>query len=220
MQSAESSILDSLSPAGKAALLERSIEKSYSAGEILWITGDEPAGLTLVVDGKIRIVRGTGGRQTVIHTGEAGSTLGEIPFFTRGKYPATAIASEPTRCLVITRAAFDHALRVDPALAYALLARLSWRVEHLVERVNSLSSHGVTERLARYVIERAKATSTPTFSLGMTQGELAEELGSVREVIVRALRQLKESGAINARDRGRYAVGNQRTLHEAAGIDD
>jgi CRP/FNR family transcriptional regulator len=218
MQSGATSILDALSPAGRAALLERSIEKTYSAGEVLWIAGDTPAGMTLVVEGKVRIVRGSGGRQTAIHSGEAGSTLGEIPFFTRSTYPATAIAAEPTRCLIITHAAFDHALRVDPELAYVLLDRLSKRVQHLVERVGRLTSHGVTARLAQYLIERAGASTAPTFSLGMTQAELAEELGTVREVIVRALRQLKDAGAIASRASGRFAVVDPGLLREAADV--
>jgi CRP/FNR family transcriptional regulator len=218
MRSGVTSILDALSPAGRAALLERSIEKTYSAGEVLWIAGDTPAGMTLVVEGKVRIVRGSGGRQTAIHSGEAGSTLGEIPFFTRSTYPATAIAAEPTRCLIITHAAFDHALRVDPELAYVLLDRLSKRVKHLVERVGRLTSHGVTARLAQYLIERAGASTAPTFSLGMTQAELAEELGTVREVIVRALRQLKDAGAIASRASGRFAVVDPGLLREAADV--
>jgi CRP/FNR family transcriptional regulator len=218
MQSGATSILDALSPAGRAALLERSIEKTYSAGEVLWIAGDTPAGMTLVVEGKVRIVRGSGGRQTAIHSGEAGSTLGEIPFFTRSTYPATAIAAEPTRCLIITHAAFDHALRVDPELAYVLLDRLSKRVQHLVERVGRLTSHGVTARLAQYLIERAGASTAPTFSLGMTQAELAEELGTVREVIVRAMRQLKDAGAIASRASGRFAVVDPGLLREAADV--
>lgn len=219
MQSAERSILDSISAAGKAALLERSIERSYSPGEVLWIAGDKPAGLTLVVEGKVRIVRASGGRQTVIHTGEAGETLGEIPFFTESTYPATAVAAEPTRCLLITHAAFDHALKVDTGVAYALLARLSRRVEHLVERINGLSSQDVSERLARFLLERSKISLAPTFSLGMTQTELAEELGTVREVVVRSLRQLKNSGAIVSRAGGRYAVASLPALIEAAGVD-
>ena len=219
MRDHETSILDSLTAAGKAALLERSIERSYATGQVLWNAGDTPVGLTLVIEGKVRIVRGTSGRQTVIHSGDAGATLGEIPFFTNSTYPATAIASEPTRCLVITRAAFDHALRVDPGLAYALLARLSNRVQSLVERVGRLTSHSVLARLAQFIVQRSSATSTPTFSLGMTQAELAEELGTVREVVVRALRELRESGAISPADHGRYVVSNIETLKRAAGID-
>jgi CRP-like cAMP-binding protein len=122
--------------------------------------------------------------------------------------------------VLITHAALDHALKVDTGLAYALLARLSRRVEHLVERVNNLSSRGVSQRLARFLLDRATASSAPTFSLGMTQGELAEELGTVREVVVRSLRQLKDSGAIAARAGGRYAIGELEILREAAGVDD
>ncbi|MEO7367283.1 MAG: Crp/Fnr family transcriptional regulator [Gemmatimonadaceae bacterium] len=220
MSDVEVPLLDSLTDSAKASFIRRSIEKKYSAGQVLWNEGDSPIGLTLVVEGKVRIVRGSGGRQTVIHRGEAGSTLGEIPFFTKSTYPATAIASEPTTCLVITYDAFHQALRGDPALAIALLERLSRRVETLVDRIGRLSSQSVAARLAGFIIERSAMSKNTTFSLGMTQADLAEELGTVREVVVRALRELKNAGAIAARERGRFVVADPVALLELAeGVD-
>jgi cAMP-binding proteins - catabolite gene activator and regulatory subunit of cAMP-dependent protein kinases len=217
------SILDALSEAGRRSLLDRSVEKIYRTGETLWTAGDTPAGLTLVVEGHVRILRATGGRQTIIHAGEAGSTLGEIPFFTRSSYPATAIASEPTRCLLITYEAFEKALASDPQLAFALLKRLSTRVELLVERVSQLSGESVQARLARFILARASRNGNPdashAFSLGVTQLQLAEELGTVREVVVRALRSLKESGAITSAGDGKYRVGDYSMLKKVGGVE-
>jgi CRP/FNR family cyclic AMP-dependent transcriptional regulator len=218
------SILDALSEAGRRSLLERSVAKSYRTGETLWNAGDTPAGLTVVLEGNVRILRGSAGRQTIIHSGEAGSTLGEIPFFTRSIYPATAVAAEPTRCLLITYDAFENALKADPQLAFAMLERLSERVELLVERVSQLSSESVQARLARFVIVRANrngdAESSQVFSLGMTQSQLAEELGTVREVVVRALRSLKESGAIASAGDGKYRIADNAKLKQLAGIEE
>jgi DNA-binding IclR family transcriptional regulator len=47
---------------------------------------------------------------------------------------------------------------------------------------------------------------TDVVSLGMTQVELAEELGTVKEVVVRALATLRRLRLIAAAGRGRYHV--------------
>jgi len=77
-------LFESLTPLGRETLLKQSVERRFSTGEILWSAGDQSQGITLVLEGKVRIVRGRGGRQLVIHSGEPGATLGEVPFFTGG----------------------------------------------------------------------------------------------------------------------------------------
>ncbi|MGH8101815.1 MAG: Crp/Fnr family transcriptional regulator, partial [Chthoniobacterales bacterium] len=139
-------------------------------------------------------------------------------------YPATAIASEPTKCLLITYEAFENALRIEPELAFAMLERLSQRVELLVERVSQLSGESVQARLSRFILARAnrngESESSRVFSLGVTQVQLAEELGTVREVVVRALRSLKESGAIASAGVGKYRVADYSKLKRLAGLDE
>ena len=210
-------MLTELSDRARNALLERSVEKHFSTGQILWSAGDTPQGIVLVLEGKVRIVRGRDGRQTVIHTGEPGMTLGEIPFFTRETYPATAIASEPTRCLVITHAALEHALKTEPEAAFYFLERLSHRVKELVEKLAQRSSESVQSRLSRFILDRAGRSGRKgsAFSLGMTQADLAEELGTVREVVVKELRALRNSGAIEAAGAGRYRVVSASKLRKA-----
>jgi CRP-like cAMP-binding protein len=224
---ATNQLLEALNPAGRDALLENSVERQFATGEILWSGGDRSEGITLVLEGRIRIVRGSGGRQLVIHSGEPGATLGEVPFFTGGRYPATAIAAEPTRCLLLPEAAVMRAITVDPALAFFFLKRLSQRIEILVEKVDRLTVSSVQTRLAHFILQRYQATidssrSRPkqgkgaVFSLGMTQTALGEELGTVREVVVRALRALRQSGAIESVGDGKYRVMNASILETLA----
>jgi len=220
--------LESLTPAGRNTLLKPSIEKRFSTGERLWSAGDPSEGIALVLEGKVRIVRVNDGRQTVIHSGERGATLGEIPFFTGDCYPATAIAAEPTRCLFLTRAAVNEAMTVDPTLALFFLKRLSLRVQSLVDRIDQNAASSVQTRLAGFILRRSQTAVAAarsrsesdkriTFSLGMTQSALAEELGTVREVVVRALRELRKSEAIERAGDGKYRIANLAILKQIAG---
>jgi CRP-like cAMP-binding protein len=224
---ARNQLLEGLNQAGSGALLQNSIEQQFATDEILWSEGDRSEGITLVLEGRVRIVRGTGGRQLVIHSGEPGDTLGEVPFFTAGRYPATAIAAEPTRCLYLPEAAVRRAIALDPALAFFFLKRLSHRIENLVERVDRLTVSSVQTRLAHFILQRYQATIAfprsrsksgkgAVFSLGMTQTALGEELGTVREVVVRALRALRQSGAIESVGDGKYRVVNASILEALA----
>jgi DNA-binding GntR family transcriptional regulator len=53
----------------------------------------------------------------------------------------------------------------------------------------------------------------------MTQGELAEELGTVREVVVRALAALVDRGCISRAGRGLFVIDNRAALLHMSGID-
>ena len=54
------------------------------------------------------------------------------------------------------------------------------------------------------------------FGLAATQAEAAEELGTVREVLVRALRRFRESGLVDSPARGRYVVRDRAGLTRIA----
>jgi CRP/FNR family transcriptional regulator len=208
-----------ISDAACRALAARALRRTYESGETLFAAGAEARGLYVIVDGRVRVVRDMAGRRRVVHEEASGGTLGEVPLYEAGGYPATAVAATRTTCVVIGRDAIAGALRADPELAWRLLARLATRVRTLVERADGLAAHSVPQRLAALLVARlASAPATDAVvTLGGTQQELAEELGTVREVVVRALRALRASGVIDALGRGRYRVRDARRLRELAG---
>jgi len=199
-----------------AALASQAVERRYSAGEVLFTAGTKPSGLLIILDGKVRVVRGRDGRQHLVHDEEPGGALGEVPVFGGGSYPATAIAGEVTRCLLLRTDAILSAAATHPAVALAFLRRLGDRTRLLVDRMDRLAAQPVTGRLARLLLSRQQAAREADFVLGKSQLQVAEELGTVREVVVRALRQLRRSGIIVATGRGRYRVRDEEALRAMA----
>jgi CRP-like cAMP-binding protein len=85
-----------------------------------------------------------------------------------------------------------------------------------VDRLDQMAGQPVLQRLATWVLRAAEHDETRAFTLGMTQAQLAEELGTVREVVVRGLAQLRDDGAITTVGRGRYRVKDWNALRTIA----
>ncbi len=209
-------LLRGLNGAARDELAARAITRRFGRGARLWTAGTEPRGLFVLLDGRVRIVRSAGTRQHVLHTEGPGATLGEVPLFSGGTYPATAIAEEPSLCLVIDRATLALAMSADPRLAWRLLEGLARRVRHLAERLSSQTADPVRARLAAYLRSRPVGPDG-TITLGGTQQQVAEEVGTVREVVVRVLRQWIAEGKLRRCARGTYVLAAGQDLNPAAG---
>ena len=203
-------------PGVVAALASHAAVRRFASDETLFRAGMAPGGLYVVLAGRVRVLRAADGRQHVVHTEGPGGTLGEVPLFAGGTYPATAVAIEPTSCALLTPAALRQAVVDEPAVAFLLLERLATRVRDLVQRLDDRSTRGVTARVAAYLLTRPVSATAAQLSLGMTQSALAEELGTVREVVVRALAELRREGAVASLGGGRFAIVDRSTLERAA----
>jgi len=202
--------------AARRAPAARTIRRTFEVGETLFSAGTVARGLYVIASGRVRVLRHSSGRRHVLHEEGAGGTLGEVPLFEGGGYPATAVAAERTTCYVVGRDALAAAMRIDPELAWSFMARLAARVRLLVERLDALAARSVTQRLAALLLARADGAGA-IVTLGATQEQIAEELGTVREVLVRAIRALRAAGAIDGAGRGRYRGRDAQRLRELAG---
>ena len=197
-------------------LAARATERRYGRGEVLFPAGAPARGLFVIQDGEVKVVRGRGGRQHVVHVEGPGGTLGEVPLLLGGGYPATAIATRATICQVFTREGLEAAIRADPEVAFAILRGLAGRVRGLVERLDGLATRSVTTRLAGLLVRQHRTSPGMPFGLGATQQTVAEELGTVREVVVRALGELRRQGVLVSAGRGRYLAPDPGRLEALA----
>lgn len=209
-----------LAPAA-ARVLAAAPRRRFRAGQTLWAAGAEAGALAVVLSGRVRVVRAvtagrSAGRQYGVHAEGPGGTLGEVPFFAGGRYPATAVASEPTACLLLDRGTLARAVAADPELALRWLGRLAARVRRLVERLDQQTGRTVEQRLAAHLLACDTAAGGAPFALALTQAEAAEEIGTVREVLVRTLRRFREAGLVRTPARGRYAVRDRTALTRLA----
>ena len=208
---------DSLPTATSERIAAAAIERRYSRGATLYRAGDPANGLYFVLEGHVRVSRETHTRAELLHVEEPGGVLGEIPVFGGGAFPATAVAAVPTRCAHLPVDAVERLLREDPAFSRFALRRLAVRARGLLRRIDELTATTVTARVAEYVLARAESTGGSDVTLGMSQAELAAELGTAREVIVRSLGTLVESGALARTGRSRFAIRRLTMLRAIAG---
>ena len=186
----------SLSAAELSLIQTRLAERRYGGGQIVFFEEDECAGLHLVVSGQARIYRvSLEGREQVLAVLGPGDSCNEVPAVDGGPNPASCATLEPTTFWVITRAALDQLRREIPGLNDAIIASLALRCRQLVQRVYNLSFLSVTARVAQFLIKQTEP-GHPLSRGRWTQEEIASEVGTVREMVGRALRHLSEDGLI------------------------
>jgi CRP/FNR family transcriptional regulator len=105
-------------------------------------------------------------------------------------------------------------------VALSLLETMARRVRRFADLAESLTFRPVHERLAHYIVNAAggsghRVPAGCTVDLALTQEQLAARVGTVRELVARALSQLEKSGVI-ARDRSRITIRDPVALARLA----
>ena len=188
-------------------LAERAIERTFQKDEVLFIAGDDVAGMYVIVEGSVRAFRvGLDGREQVIHVERAGATIAELPVFDDGPYPSTAAAEEVTNTLFIDKRAVRKLCLEHPEISLAAIKVLAGRLRRCAELVEALSLREVGQRLARFLVNEARRNGSRTeqgliLTLTQTNQQIAARIGSVREVISRAFTRLQHEGLITLEGR-------------------
>ncbi len=207
-----------LTTGARRELAARGVLRRFPAGSVLFRAGDPGAAMYVILDGCVRVLGGLPGRAHVVHTERAGGSLGEVPALDGGPYPATAEAVESTTCIAFTAGALHAAITSEPSLAMIFIARLAGRVRVLVDRIESQAARRLPERLAALILKRHRETGAGEFTIATSQTAVAEELGTVREVVVRMLADMRRDGLIRSAGRSRVAVLDVAALQRLAGV--
>jgi CRP/FNR family transcriptional regulator len=215
-------LFSELEEADLRALAQRAVERRLARDEILFVAGEEARGLFVIVSGSLRAFReGVDGREQVIHVERAGATIAELPVFDDQPYPSTVAAEEETVVLFLDKRDVKTLCLRRPQIALAALKLLAGRLRKCAELVEALSLREVDQRLARWLLGEARARGRRTeagveVTLALTNQQIAARIGSVREVVSRALSRLQSNGLI-AVDGRRVVIGDEEALEIFAG---
>jgi CRP-like cAMP-binding protein len=193
-------------------LAQRCVPRAVGSGFTLFRAGDRCSGLYIVLEGRVRIYRTSpeGKEQTLAVEGP-GRPVAELPLFDGGTYPASGVTTVASRLAFLPRAEFEHAFRTDPDVASAVVKSLGTRLRHLVQLVETVAFRDVAARLAMLLADYADHQGTAdgdevTLELERTQEELATEIGTARESVSRAFKQLQSRGLIHERKGTHYRL--------------
>jgi CRP/FNR family transcriptional regulator len=139
---------------------------------------------------------------------QEGDTFAEVPAFDGGMNPVNVEAFEPCRVWVIESTKLRALIASNPIFAQKVLANFGEMLRNMVRMVSEMAFYQVTHRLARLISEHP-GEPRPHW----TQEQLAAQLGTVREVVARSLKELERSGAIRIEDR-RIHIADDRVLRQ------
>lgn len=184
-------------------LAELAFEKRLKRDEILFSAGEISQGLFVIISGSLRAFReGVDGREQVVHVERAGATIAELPVFDEGPYPSTVAAEEDSVVLFIDKRVIRLLCDKQPAFALSALKLLAGRLRKCAELVEALSLREVDQRLARWLLTEARSRGkrhvgkSLEINLVLTNQQIAARIGSVREVVSRALNRLQQNDLI------------------------
>ncbi len=165
-------------------------------------------GFPLLLAGSIKVVKqSASGRELMLYRVAPGGSciITSSCLLGRSDYNARGIAETPLRLLLVPAPAFaelmlDHAPFRD--FVFHLFAE---RIAELMQLVEEVAFTRLDQRLARLIVAQDRAV------LNVTHQQLADELGSVREIVSRLLKGFAEQGLV--------ALGREQlTVTDRAGL--
>jgi CRP/FNR family transcriptional regulator len=199
------------------ALARQLIPRSYAAGQIICLEG-EPADFAYFVEkGWVKGVRtASDGREQAALFLHDGETFGTEAVFSEAIYPVTITALEKVSVWAIKGQALIQLAERYPALALACLEQLGTRVAYYIQLVEDLGLRSVQARIAHTLLNYAELRDglliVPRRDW-TTLDEMATRLGTVRDVLSRALKSLEADGILRM-ERNQIVVLNPKELLE------
>lgn len=180
-----------------ASLRSRVHRRAFAAGAYLAREGEPANSLFVIERGLVRVTRTSRqGRELVLRILSKGETLGELGVLdAAGIRTATAVAVEPTSCVMLSKDDLHAAIRSTPELGLRLLASLVAYVQRKDEELTDIAFLDVPGRIARKLLELADKHGEAVpggvrIGIRVPQAELAAMVGASRENVNRALGQL------------------------------
>jgi len=192
--------LADLSPAARQALARVATQRHYDAGKVIYVAGEPAETVYILEQGWVKAIRTSPeGREQAMLFLRSGEVFGDVAALTDTAYPCTVVALEQVDAWAIDKHAILSLIGRHPDLAMAVIRRLGERVLHYVSLVEDLSLRSVEARLARTLLEHAEVADDRLVvprQTWTTFDEMATRLGTVRDVLSRALKAMEDEGLL------------------------
>lgn len=191
---------DSLPPEVQERLAVAAMLCHFDAGQVIYIEGEPAESIYILEAGWVKATRMTReGREQALMFLRPVEIFGDIAVFTGTTYPGTVVALEAVEAWSIPAKTILDLIPRHPELAMAIIRRLSERVLHYIGLVEDLSLRSVESRLAGTLLRNAELQDgrlvVPRREW-TTFDEMAVRLGTVRDVLSRALKTLEKEGLL------------------------
>ena len=214
-------LFESLSPEQLERIAHGIPAKTFEIGEHVFTPPYRGEAFFLLLEGRVRIYRLEAGQEVTISVLEAGEMFGEAAFTSREGKGSYAQAIEPSRIAFLNRATFYRIIQREPELGIRAIELLGERLSFYEQRIADLGLKKVPARLASLILQLAETEGIVTgdgryrLRTRYTHEELALMVGAKRVAVSRAMKGLREAGAVET-GRRRIVVKDAEALGRIA----
>ena len=185
------------------ALAAKAKSVKFPKQAIIMTEGDETSSLYIILSGKVRVFSSDEkSKEVTLLIQESGSYFGELALLGDEPRSASVETLEKTVCGIISKDDFKYWLVSHPDVAMGLLSELSEKIRHLTEKVKQMALSNVYERTIKVLQDMAiKEGDIFVIDNKPTQQELANMVGSSREMINKVMKELTKGGYIVIKDK-------------------
>ena len=182
--------------------------------EQILLEGERSDSAYFIARGRVRVYRlAPNGREQALMDLGPGQVFNLVAAVDGLPAPSSAVARADAELYSLSRESFAGLMGRHPTIALAALRDFAVRLRQLTGLVEELALHTVAERLARLLLRMSDPQQAPAERF--TQQELANQLGTVREVVSRTLRDFEKDGLIRF-DRHRIIIVDRERLSALA----
>jgi CRP/FNR family cyclic AMP-dependent transcriptional regulator len=210
-------LFSDLSEAELARFAEVTREREYPKNSVILFEDDPGDALYIVSTGQVKVVLiGEDGREVILSVLGDGDFFGEMSLIDDEPRSAHVIAMKDSQLLVLRRDDFQSRLEEQPKIALKLLRVLVQRLRRADEKIGGLVLLDVNGRVAQLLLDLAEESGGPRITRRLTHHTIAQMIGSSRETVSRAMRELVERGTIDV-SRREITIKNSDALKSMTG---
>ena len=205
--------LASLAPEEIAAICKPEVTAVIAEGTELFAERHACRGFPLLIEGSIKVVKNTpAGREMLLYRVEPGGScvITSSCLLGHTRYTARGIAETPLRMLMLPTALFEKLIAGNAAFRDFVFHLLAERIAELMQLVEEVAFHRLDQRLAKLLLGKGEP-------IHATHQTLADELGSVREIVSRLLKGFAGQGLVTL-GRERIELVDRDGLRQLAGM--
>jgi CRP/FNR family transcriptional regulator len=208
-----------LSPEDQRRLAVLAAIRDFQRGDHLWREGDPAEQLTVIVRGRVKIVRHAESGDVILELFGAGEPVGAIAVYNYIPYPASAVCLEPVTLLMVPRRDYFELLDRNPDFARAVIRELTRLVIALTRKLEDLRGQRVETRIAQLFLTLADRMGRETregieIPLQLTRQEVADLVGTSVESAIRVLSRWGREGVLIT-GQGRFVIPSRERLQLA-----
>jgi CRP/FNR family transcriptional regulator len=189
----KSPVFSRLGPEDRHRLAAVARLQIYRRGETVFAEGDAAELFCIVASGRVKVFKMTpAGKDVILEIFGPGEPLGAVAAYDGHPFPATAVAIEDSRVVLVPRTAFFALLEQHPTLVRGLLAGLTHRLAELAFRLAELTGGRVEPRFARLFLKLSQEQGRPErrgvfIPVALSRQELADMTGTTIETSIRIM---------------------------------